>query len=234
MGLGQVRELTRKAVGQIVAARAGRPFDGLGDLVERVELRAQEITHLIQCGALDGLGGDRKALLAQASGVTRRRAQRRSHPGQLGLPFELEPAPHPPQAAPPEPPSLAAFAQGVPGLGATSVGVSGQRASARPRCATRCPITCRWRKSLRRAGNRSSPPARASPAGRGDRVFCYAMGKLTSASGSSGMTGCTPRPPGGPCWCMVGGNRMSTATRGSWRSESPSLRRERDKRLHCL
>ena len=64
MGLGQVRELTRKAISEIVAERVRRPFGGLSDLLERVDLRAQEVTHLIQCGALDGFGSDRKTMLA--------------------------------------------------------------------------------------------------------------------------------------------------------------------------
>jgi hypothetical protein len=41
------------------------------DLLSRVELQKKEITHLIQCGALDGLGDSRAALLAEAADVAR-------------------------------------------------------------------------------------------------------------------------------------------------------------------
>lgn len=71
MGLGQVRELRRSSVRGIVAARGERPFASLRDLLERVDLQAREVTHLIQCGALDGLGESRAALLAQAAQFAR-------------------------------------------------------------------------------------------------------------------------------------------------------------------
>ena len=58
MGLGQVRDLRRATVRAIVTARRERPFTGVGDLLRRVPLMKKEWTHLIQCGALDGLGID--------------------------------------------------------------------------------------------------------------------------------------------------------------------------------
>lgn len=68
LGLGQVRDLRRESVKAIVRAR---PFTSLADLLERVPLHAKEITHLIQCGALDGLGESRAALLAEAEEILR-------------------------------------------------------------------------------------------------------------------------------------------------------------------
>ncbi|UCG23083.1 MAG: DNA polymerase III subunit alpha, partial [Chloroflexota bacterium] len=71
MGLGQVRDLRRRSVRQIIAAREERPFTGLQDLAERVPLQGKEVRHLVQCGALDGLGESRAALLAEAELVNR-------------------------------------------------------------------------------------------------------------------------------------------------------------------
>jgi DNA polymerase-3 subunit alpha len=69
MGLGQVRDLRRASIGAIVAQRHSRPFADLRDLLRRVPLLRKEMTHLIQCGALDGLGESRAALLAEAGGI---------------------------------------------------------------------------------------------------------------------------------------------------------------------
>jgi DNA-directed DNA polymerase III PolC len=71
MGLGQVRDLRRSAVRAIVAEREREPFASLRDLLRRVELQTKEVTHLIQCGALDGMGESRAALLAEAQEVER-------------------------------------------------------------------------------------------------------------------------------------------------------------------
>jgi DNA-directed DNA polymerase III PolC len=68
MGLGQVRDLRRDTMAAIVA---GRPFTNLRDLLTRVPMQTKEITHLIQCGALDGLGESRAHLLAEVEGVVR-------------------------------------------------------------------------------------------------------------------------------------------------------------------
>lgn len=68
MGLGQVRNLRRSTIAAILAQRKTRPFITLTDLRERVELQSKELTHLIQCGALDGLDESRAALLAAAQG----------------------------------------------------------------------------------------------------------------------------------------------------------------------
>jgi DNA-directed DNA polymerase III PolC len=71
MGLGQVRDLRRSAVRAIIAGRRQRPFTGLRDMLQRVDLQTKEVTHLIRCGALDGLGESRAALLAEAVEVER-------------------------------------------------------------------------------------------------------------------------------------------------------------------
>jgi DNA polymerase-3 subunit alpha len=71
MGLGQVRDLRHSAVHAIVEARRRHPFAGLRDVLQRVALQTKEITHLVQCGALDGLGESRVALLTEAAEVER-------------------------------------------------------------------------------------------------------------------------------------------------------------------
>jgi DNA polymerase III alpha subunit len=75
MGLGQVRDLRRSSVRRIVAGRLRpqedqpQPYADLRDLQRRVPLQRKEVVHLIQCGALDGLGESRAALLAQAEEI---------------------------------------------------------------------------------------------------------------------------------------------------------------------
>jgi len=87
MGLGQVRELTRKTIAAILEARREQPFLSLEDLLERARPRLDEAHNLVQAGALDGLGVGRKAMLAQLKGRTR------AAPLQLALPlFGEEPA----------------------------------------------------------------------------------------------------------------------------------------------
>src|SRR5690606_18582293 len=69
MGLGQVRELRRSTIRALLAERRRRPFSSAGDLLNRVPLARKEWTHLIQAGALDGLGESRAALLAEAGAL---------------------------------------------------------------------------------------------------------------------------------------------------------------------
>jgi hypothetical protein len=69
MGLGQVRDLRQVSIEAIVTTRESRPFSDLRDLVRQVPLLPKEIAHLIQCGALDGLGESRAAMLAEADRV---------------------------------------------------------------------------------------------------------------------------------------------------------------------
>jgi DNA-directed DNA polymerase III PolC len=92
MGLGQVRDLRRRSVQQIVAAREQRPFDTLQDLAERVPLQGKELRHLVQCGALDGLGDSRAALLAEAELVDRAGSARQMTFGFASADVSLESA----------------------------------------------------------------------------------------------------------------------------------------------
>jgi DNA polymerase III alpha subunit len=82
MGMGQVRDLRRSSIQAILAARRDRSFTSVGDLLSRVALARKEWTHLIQCGALDGLGESRAALLAEASAT-----QASGDGGQLAFTF---------------------------------------------------------------------------------------------------------------------------------------------------
>jgi DNA-directed DNA polymerase III PolC len=66
LGLGLVRSLRRRAIADLIAARADGPFTDLRDLLVRVPLQPREITHLIQCGAVDDLGENRPTLLREA------------------------------------------------------------------------------------------------------------------------------------------------------------------------
>jgi len=63
--------LTTDATGlrALLAERRRRPFASLRDLLDRTPLQTKEATHLIQCGALDGLGASRAALLAELGGM---------------------------------------------------------------------------------------------------------------------------------------------------------------------
>ena len=71
MGLGQVRDLRQASVRAIVQARREAPFSGLRNLLGRVPLHDKEALHLVQCGALDGLGANRASLLAELRDVHR-------------------------------------------------------------------------------------------------------------------------------------------------------------------
>ena len=66
MGLNQVRDLRQSSVQAIIAERSRAAFCDLADLLRRAPLQRKEITHLIRCGALDGLGESRAALLDEA------------------------------------------------------------------------------------------------------------------------------------------------------------------------
>ena len=47
------------------------PFRDLRDLLARIPLRDKEIKHLIQCGALDGMGENRMTMLHHAERISR-------------------------------------------------------------------------------------------------------------------------------------------------------------------
>ena len=88
MGLGQVRDLRRSAIHDLSAARTAGPFVDLRDLLGRVPLQPKEIIHLIQCGALDGLGESRGAMLAEAAHI-----RRAGSPAQMAFGFARPEAP---------------------------------------------------------------------------------------------------------------------------------------------
>jgi len=71
MGLGWVRDLRSDAARAIIAARAHHAYAGPRDLAIRVPLQGNELAHLVQCGALDGLGESRAALLAESHEILR-------------------------------------------------------------------------------------------------------------------------------------------------------------------
>ncbi|MCU0519339.1 MAG: DNA polymerase III subunit alpha [Anaerolineae bacterium] len=71
LGLQLVRDLRRQAIAGIVRARRDGPFADLRDLLVRVDLQDKEIIHLIQAGALDGLGANRPSMLAEAETLAR-------------------------------------------------------------------------------------------------------------------------------------------------------------------
>jgi DNA-directed DNA polymerase III PolC len=86
MGLGQVRELTRKTIAAILNARQEKAFESLDDLLRRAGPRLQEAENLIKAGALDGLGPGRKALLTELQ------SRKPGAPLQLALPWTPTPA----------------------------------------------------------------------------------------------------------------------------------------------
>ncbi len=82
MGLGQVRDLRRASIKAIINARQERLFIDLRDVLARLDLHPKEITHLIQCGALDSLASNRATLLAELEGIDQAGSAL-----QLALPF---------------------------------------------------------------------------------------------------------------------------------------------------
>ncbi|UCF62018.1 MAG: DNA polymerase III subunit alpha [Anaerolineaceae bacterium] len=71
MGLDHIRDLRRKSIAAIRSQREAALFVDLQDLITRVSLQDRELTHLIQCGALDGFAVSRAALLDEAESVVR-------------------------------------------------------------------------------------------------------------------------------------------------------------------
>ncbi|MBN2006430.1 MAG: DNA polymerase III subunit alpha [Anaerolineae bacterium] len=66
LGLNLIRDLRKQSAARLVAERRRAPFADLREMLERVPLQNKEIAHLVQGGALDGLGENRAALLAEA------------------------------------------------------------------------------------------------------------------------------------------------------------------------
>jgi hypothetical protein len=82
MGLGQVRDLRRASVAAIIAGRERGAFAGPADLMARTGLSLKEMGNLARCGALDGLGESRAAML-EVAGV----AARAGSPNQMSFGF---------------------------------------------------------------------------------------------------------------------------------------------------
>jgi DNA polymerase-3 subunit alpha len=71
MGLSWIKDLRRSTVRAIVAERKHQSFTSLRDLAMHVPLQRKELAHLVQCGALDGLGESRAALLVEGKDLGR-------------------------------------------------------------------------------------------------------------------------------------------------------------------
>ncbi len=167
LGLGEVRDLRRASIAAIIAARAVKLFAGPEDLLGRVPLSAKEIDHLARCGALDGLGASRAALLQHAAGA----AGRAGGAGQMSFDFMNVSAVQAETAADRvsweteilgrpvsvHPLRLARARRGGRGLAAFA-GVAGQRAVRLRRCA--CPVGRAARASSPGMATRSSSPGR--------------------------------------------------------------------------
>jgi DNA polymerase-3 subunit alpha len=76
MGLDAVRDLRQSTILGIIEERGREPFPDLRNLVSRVDFQSKELIHLIQCGALDGLGESRAALLTEAGEIKRSGTER--------------------------------------------------------------------------------------------------------------------------------------------------------------
>jgi hypothetical protein len=84
--LQAVRDLSRETAEAIVAARRARPFSGLADFLERVRPADDEISSLIDAGAVDCLapGANRSVLHWQAAACS---GLRSAVPGRLFAPL---------------------------------------------------------------------------------------------------------------------------------------------------
>ncbi len=86
MGLGQVRDLRRATAAAIIAGRAAGPFADPADLLGRVRMQPKEMDNLVRCGALDGLGASRAAMLAEGQTAGRAGGGRQLSFGFLDAP----------------------------------------------------------------------------------------------------------------------------------------------------
>ncbi len=71
LGLRLISDLRGRSLGALLTARQDGPFVDLRDVLARVPLQELEVLHLIQAGALDGLGSSRAALLAELREIRR-------------------------------------------------------------------------------------------------------------------------------------------------------------------
>jgi len=82
IGLMQIRHLTRRTMNRIVKERKRRRFRTLADFLGHTRPQADEARALVLCGALDGLGASRPALLWA---LDCRLAERPGHAGDTPL-----------------------------------------------------------------------------------------------------------------------------------------------------
>jgi len=71
LGLRLISDLRERSMAALLTARKAGAFVNLRDLLSRVSLQEPEIVHLIQAGALDGLGFHRAALLEELGRIRR-------------------------------------------------------------------------------------------------------------------------------------------------------------------
>ncbi|MFW6159172.1 MAG: OB-fold nucleic acid binding domain-containing protein, partial [Planctomycetota bacterium] len=84
VGLGQVRDLSRRAIESILAERERRPFRSLGDFLARVRISRGEAQNLVLCGAFDFTDRNRPELVLELKTTCVAR-QGQADPGRLGL-----------------------------------------------------------------------------------------------------------------------------------------------------
>ncbi len=89
-GLNAVKNVGRNLIAAVVRTRAERPFASLYDFCKRMygaELNRRALESLIKCGAFDGLGGTRRAMLQSIEGILKsiETDSRRNLDGQLDL-----------------------------------------------------------------------------------------------------------------------------------------------------
>jgi DNA polymerase III alpha subunit len=94
----QVRNLKRRTTGRLVEAREAGPFRSLEDFCQRVRPSIDEARHLVLCGAMDGLGPSRPAMLWQIDAAFGRLSGGRGE-GDASPLFDAAAAP--PEAPPP-------------------------------------------------------------------------------------------------------------------------------------
>jgi DNA polymerase-3 subunit alpha len=90
IGLMQVKNLRMETIQRIVRSREERgPYRSLEDFLRRVPVERDEIEALIKCGALDGLGAPRPALLWQLNLLAARKPE--AAPGESLFPDAAAP-----------------------------------------------------------------------------------------------------------------------------------------------
>lgn len=89
-GLNAVKNVGRNLIAAVVRERKGKPFRSLYDFCKRMygnEINRRAVESLIKCGAFDGMGSTRKALLQSIEGILKsvETDQRKNLDGQLDL-----------------------------------------------------------------------------------------------------------------------------------------------------